>query len=119
MANGWPRQVPHLLGSRPDQADTAVGTALVVSATNKGKFVARLAAPSTVGHGWSGSVVELDGSVADDADQKRHLDNFYAELAKRNFPASATSFAKVVTACLDRMRLLSAQAAISSMPARK
>ena len=75
-------------------APKRVGSTLLVSATNKGKFVARLDAPPEGGRTWSGRVIEIDGGLADNSRQQDNLRSFYAELARRDFAAAETSFVK-------------------------
>jgi hypothetical protein len=86
-------------------APKRIGPTLLVSATNKGKFVARLDAPLAAGQAWSGEVIELAGAFRDDVVQKRNLESFYAELARRDLSAGETSFVKVAGATPAAYRL--------------
>jgi len=70
-------------------APTRTGPTWLASATNKGKFLVDM---ESTGRGatWSGQVVELSPSFPDDPAQQRNLDQFHAELARRDFPAEQT-----------------------------
>jgi hypothetical protein len=69
-----------------------VGPTLLTSATNKGKFVARLNAPRGSSERWQGELIELTGQFADHVDQEENLDRFYHSLAERDFRPGDTSF---------------------------
>ncbi len=74
-------------------APKQIGPTLLTSATNKGKFVARLDAPlygST--DRWNGSIVELSERYADDPDQKSGVQRFRVELGRSDFAPGQTSF---------------------------
>ncbi|MHB8862926.1 MAG: multiheme c-type cytochrome [Pirellulaceae bacterium] len=71
-----------------------VGPTLLASATNKGKYLCELAAPSTLRGGrWSGTIVEMNDKFGDDPRQQDNLQHFLATLKIRDFAASQTSFA--------------------------
>ena len=67
-----------------------VGHALVLSATNKGKFLAEVVF-STDGS-TSGSVVEMSADLTDHRVQKSNLDTFRKFLAERDFRADESGF---------------------------
>lgn len=70
-----------------------IGPTLVTSATNKGKFVARLTCgPANSRPDWSAEIVELTDRYPDDSQQLANLDWFYGQLKQRDFAASETSF---------------------------
>jgi hypothetical protein len=63
-----------------------LGPTLLVSATNMGKFVVRLDAPTAaVSDRWKGSVVELDGRLADDPALVANLARFREALGRADF----------------------------------
>ncbi len=64
-----------------------VGPVLLASATNKGKFIIRLAAPAE-GVAWTGQVVQLDQTYLDDPNQIANLDAFLQDLRRRDFTAA-------------------------------
>lgn len=70
-----------------------VGRLLLTSATNKGKFAAHLQPPKTDGENrWTGEVIEINESFADDSQQVKNLDAFYDLLEVRDFKASETDY---------------------------
>ena len=69
-----------------------VGRTLLMSATNKGKFIARIPMPPNSELPTTAEIVELSPSFADDAAQKQNLDAFRAFLAERDFDASESGF---------------------------
>lgn len=75
-------------------APRAVGSALVASATNKGKFLVCLEADpmQRPRPAWSGRIVELGPSYDDEPGQKQNVQNYLAELARRDFTAAETGF---------------------------
>lgn len=73
-----------------------VGPTLVVSATNKGKFLAQLTAPDSSNKEWQGEIVEMTGRYADDPQQKANLDEFYETLAEHDLSPSQTSFVRTL-----------------------
>jgi hypothetical protein len=76
-----------------------VGPVLLVSATNQGKFLARLDAPLPGAAGrWTGAIVELDEQYADDPGQLANLRALYEELGRADFTPADTSFAVLVAA---------------------
>jgi len=79
-----------------------VGRTLMMSATNKGKFIARIPMPRSSELPTTAEIVELSPSFADDAIQKQNLDAFRAILAERDFNAAEsglmTSTSMTVTA---------------------
>ncbi len=83
-------------------APKKVGGTLLVSATNKGKFIARLDAPPAGGRAWTGKVIEMGDSLADDSRQQTNLQQFYAKLAQRDFAAAETSFIQVAPGSTPR-----------------
>ncbi|MGE0608411.1 MAG: multiheme c-type cytochrome [Pirellulales bacterium] len=86
-----------------------LGPTMLVSATNKGKFVARLSA-SRGGAGWSGQIVELNASFADDPRQQENVQAFRRELADRDFAASETSFIDPLSASAETEQSLAGSA---------
>lgn len=64
-----------------------VGPVLLASATNKGKFVIQLSAP-TEGAAWTGQVVQLNQNYSDDPKQAANLDAFLQSLRRRDFTAA-------------------------------
>lgn len=66
------------------------GPTLLVSATNKGKFVARLDWPQSAS--WTGEVVELDDRFPDDREQVANLQQFRQGLSQRDFSPRQTGF---------------------------
>jgi hypothetical protein len=80
-----------------------VGPTLIISATSKGKFLARLDAPAPgSAERWTGSIVELNGQFADDAEQTANLVRFRAELARHDFTPAQTGFAEPLPADLPK-----------------
>ncbi len=69
-----------------------VGPTLLASATNKGKFLIDLESGRTPRSAWTGRVVELNGEYADDSEQQANVRGYLDELARRDFPASASGF---------------------------
>jgi hypothetical protein len=67
-----------------------IGPVLMTSATNKGKFLARLTCEPK--GRWNGTVVELSDSFADNTRQVANLNQFYHELAARDFTPPETGF---------------------------
>jgi hypothetical protein len=70
----------------------------LTSATNKGKFIARLNAPRGSSERWRGELIEITGQLADHAAQKENLDRFYRLLAERDFAPGDTSFVEPLPA---------------------
>ncbi len=80
-----------------------VGPTLLCSATNKGKFLARLDVPALGSpQRWSGSIVELNGQFADHAQQTANIDAFRAELARSDFTPWQTALAEPAPAGAPR-----------------
>jgi 2',3'-cyclic-nucleotide 2'-phosphodiesterase (5'-nucleotidase family) len=79
-----------------------VGPVLVLSATNKGKFLARLDVPRD-GQPWSGQIVELDERFADEAVQKCNLNAMRSELARFDIAANETAFVDRFASTDDRV----------------
>jgi len=78
-----------------------VGATLLASATNMGKFIARLNVPARgTDERFTGSVVEMNERFEDDPRQIANLDEFYDELARRDFSPERTSFGDSVPANL-------------------
>lgn len=75
-------------------APRRVGPTLLTSATNKGKFLARLDVPAALPGEWNGSIVELDAKWADEPAQVKNVAQYLADLAKRDFAASQTNFSQ-------------------------
>jgi hypothetical protein len=63
----------------------SVGPTLLASATNKGKFVVRLDAPARAADRWTGAVVAMNETLADDPGQLANLRSYYEELGRRDF----------------------------------
>ncbi|RCS54086.1 hypothetical protein DTL42_02740 [Bremerella cremea] len=68
------------------------GPLLLASATNKGKFLIRLTLPVGKKQRMTGEVVEMTEDFAESPGQQANLDDFYQELAARDFMSSETSF---------------------------
>jgi hypothetical protein len=80
-------------------APVAAGPVLLASATNKGKFMVRLTAGSAGSHNpLSGDIVEMDGSISDDATQQKLLAEFRRDLAARDLSAADSGLAPAATA---------------------
>jgi hypothetical protein len=70
------------------------GPTLLTSATNKGKFLVRLDMPARgTTERWKGGIVELNDSLADNAEQVVNVEYFRRRLAQQDFAPSQTSFA--------------------------
>jgi hypothetical protein len=84
-------------------APKQIGPTLLTSATNKGKFVARLDAPAygSAEH-WKGSIIELSERYADDPDQKSGVDRFRVELGRSDFAPNQTSFVQPLSSNLPK-----------------
>jgi hypothetical protein len=72
-------------------APVAVGPTLLAAATNKGKFIIRINVPPA--GGWTGEVVEMGPSLADDAAQTKNLADYRQRLAQRDFSAIESGLA--------------------------
>jgi hypothetical protein len=100
LAEGLP-EVDVVVGGPTGQpvAPRHFGPTLVLSATKQGKFLARLDAPPTTStrcpakQHWTGGIVELKDSFADDPAQVANVAEFRKELGRRDIPADDTSFA--------------------------
>ncbi len=68
-----------------------IGPVLLASATNQGKFLARVDVPPGSGRP-AARVDELDGSYADDPEQTANLRRFYDELEQRDIAAAETGY---------------------------
>ena len=80
-----------------------IGPTLLTSATNKGKFMARLDAPAYgSADRWKGRIVELSERYADDPDQKSGVDRFHVELGRSDFAPSQTSFVEPLPSNLPK-----------------
>jgi hypothetical protein len=76
-----------------------VGPTLLCSATNKGKFVARLEAPAPGSLGrWTGGMIELNEQFADNAQQTANIEAFHAELARKDFTPQQTALVEPLPA---------------------
>jgi hypothetical protein len=86
-----------ILGGPTGQAiaPRRVGPTLLAAATNKGKFLVQLESPPAAegSSGWSGTVVELDKSYADDPGQLANLQTYLATLERRDFTAAQSGCA--------------------------
>lgn len=72
-------------------APQKAGPTLIGSATNKGKFLARVTIPAAVhGGDWTGTAVELTKLFDDDPQQVQNVDTFRQQLAVRDFAAGST-----------------------------
>lgn len=80
-------------------APRQLGPTLLASATNKGKFVVRLD-PAASARGWTGRIVEMSASFADDEKQQANVKRYLAELDRRNFAAAETGLAPRLPAAL-------------------
>ena len=76
---------------QPLPPDKIKGAVLVLSATNKGKFLARVDVPGD-GKAWTGQIVELDQRFADNKEQLKNVAAFRKQLAERDITAQQTSF---------------------------
>ncbi len=79
-----------------------LGPTLVLSATNKGKFLARLQAKGRGKLEWSGEIVEVKSDLIDSLAQQHNLARFRDELARRDFAPLDTPFALPAD---DRLRI--------------
>jgi hypothetical protein len=75
------------------------GPTLLVSATRQGKFAARLSRNPADGH-WTGRIIELSESFADDPQQVENVKKFRTALAKRDVPAADTAFGKTLSGAM-------------------
>jgi hypothetical protein len=75
---------------RPEQ----IGPVLLTSATNFGKFLARLESPTGSNRRWSGQIVQLDEQWPDDPKQLEILAEMRKGLADEDWPADRTGFVK-------------------------
>lgn len=75
-------------------APRKIGTVLLTSATNKGKFLVQLTAEIDRRHQWtwSGTVTELNAAVGDDPAQKENLARYVSDLKQRGFTPEQTAF---------------------------
>ena len=71
-------------------APTQVGATLVTSATNKGKFVAKLQSDPAASKRWSAKIVEVDETHADDSRQIENLADYHQVLQQADFVAAQT-----------------------------
>jgi hypothetical protein len=68
-----------------------IGPTLLASATNKGKFLVHLESPAGQSSDrWSGRIVEMGPSLADEPSQVDNLHRFHEELARRDFAPNET-----------------------------
>lgn len=74
-------------------APEVIGSVLLTSATNKGKFIACVTLPARLPDPVSAEIVELSTAFADDETQQTNLDSFRSMLAKRDFTAAESGFA--------------------------
>ena len=80
-----------------------IGPVLLTSATNKGKFLARLDAPhSGSSRAWIGSIVELDEGYADEPRQTTNIEAYHRELARRDFTPDQTALVEPLSANLPK-----------------
>jgi hypothetical protein len=79
-----------------------IGPALVTSATNKGKFLARLDTPSASNNAWTGTIVELDEGYADDPSQTANIEAYHRELARRDFTPKDTALVEPLSVNLPK-----------------
>jgi hypothetical protein len=89
-------EVDAIIGGPTGQsvAPRLVGPTMVASATNKGKFLAKLDVPAKGStETWRGEIVEMSAEIAEDAQQRENLQQFYAVLAEKDFTPQQTSFA--------------------------
>ncbi len=87
-------EVDYVVGGPTGQmlAPSRVGPVEVMSATNKGKFLAKIELQK-VDKGWKSvqlGAVEVKSSLPRDAVQSKNLDSFLSTLADRDFPAQET-----------------------------
>jgi hypothetical protein len=80
-----------------------IGPVTLTSATNKGKFLARLEAPPLgSGRGWTGRIEELSDRYADDPRQTANIEEYHRELASRDFKPDQTSLVEPLRANMPR-----------------
>lgn len=72
----------------------SIGPVLLTSATNFGKFLARLESPSGPNGRWTGQIVQLDEQWPDDPTQLKILAEMRKRLADEDWPADRTGFVK-------------------------
>lgn len=87
-------EVDYVVGGPTGQmlAPSSVGPVEVMSATNKGKFLAKIELQK-MEKGWKAvqrGAVEVKSTLPRDAGQSKNLDNFLSTLADRDFPADET-----------------------------
>lgn len=79
-------------------APQMAGPVLLAAATNKGKFIIKLRPPTDAAPTWSGDVVELGPTFADDPAQLANLQTYLALLHDRDFTAAESGFAPYIPA---------------------
>ncbi len=89
-------EVDLVLGGPSGQsiASEQIGHVLLASATNKGKFLAKLEPLPSKDRGtsWSGSIVEMTDQFEDQPEQRKNIAAFQRLLADRDFRARDTAF---------------------------
>lgn len=76
-------------------APERVGSVLVASATNQGKFLARIDVPRPRTQAeWSGSIIAMSEELPDDPKQAANLQEYYDALRQRDFAPAETGLAE-------------------------
>lgn len=91
-------------------APETVGHTIVLSATNKGKFLADIVFPPT-SRTLAGSIVEMSASMNDHPAQKENLEEFRLLLAERDFTASESGLVDATTLALASREQIAGSAA--------
>lgn len=76
-------------------APTRQGATLVLSATNKGKFIAQVDYRPDQSPRWSGSIIEVDDTYENDPIQIDNLATFHQRLAESDFDAMTTGLKRL------------------------
>ena len=97
-----------------------VGPTLLASATNKGKFLARLDAPALgSADRWTGEHRRAERAIQPTMpEQMAGVDRFRAELARRDFAPSQTSFAEPLPADLPKGFAVAGDSRVPEVPRR-
>jgi 2',3'-cyclic-nucleotide 2'-phosphodiesterase (5'-nucleotidase family) len=84
-------------------APKRTGPVLLTSATNKGKFLARLEAPQPgSSRGWTGRIEELSDRYTDDPRQTANIEKYHRELVRRDFLPDQTSLVEPLSKNMPR-----------------
>ena len=81
---------------------TKAGAVWVVSATNKGKFVAQMRFDDSADPRWVGAIREVNDGLADDSNQVANLAAFHQVLAAADFVATETGLKNQIGLGMNR-----------------